>query len=86
MPLLTLNLSCENVKYPARKHFEKTNTIKTVDQQDAIEFNANELKISIFPLSNLVCHLYLWDPTKKLISPALSDSLLLGGILLGCMF
>ena len=25
MPLLTLNLSCENVKYPARKHFEKTN-------------------------------------------------------------
>ena len=26
MPLLTLNLSCENVKYPARKHFEKTNT------------------------------------------------------------
>ena len=27
MPLLTLNLSCENVKYPARKHFEKTNTI-----------------------------------------------------------
>ena len=29
MPLLTLNLSCENVKYPARKHFEKTN-IKAV--------------------------------------------------------
>ena len=27
MPLLTLNLSCENVKYPARKHFEKTNII-----------------------------------------------------------
>ena len=27
MPLLTLNLSCENVKYPARKHFEKTNKI-----------------------------------------------------------
>ena len=27
MPLLSLNLSCENVKYPARKHFEKTNTI-----------------------------------------------------------
>ena len=27
MPLLTLNLSCENVKYPARKHFEKTNMI-----------------------------------------------------------
>ena len=26
MPLLILNLSCENVKYPARKHFEKTNT------------------------------------------------------------
>ena len=26
MPLLTLNLSCENVKYPARKHFEKTNS------------------------------------------------------------
>ena len=26
MPLLTLNLSCENVKYPARKPFEKTNT------------------------------------------------------------
>ena len=25
MPLLTLNLRCENVKYPARKHFEKTN-------------------------------------------------------------
>ena len=25
MPLLTSNLSCENVKYPARKHFEKTN-------------------------------------------------------------
>ena len=25
MPLLTLNLSCENVKYPERKHFEKTN-------------------------------------------------------------
>ena len=25
MPLLTLNVSCENVKYPARKHFEKTN-------------------------------------------------------------
>ena len=25
MPLLILNLSCENVKYPARKHFEKTN-------------------------------------------------------------
>ena len=25
MRLLTLNLSCENVKYPARKHFEKTN-------------------------------------------------------------
>ena len=28
MPLLTLNLSCENVKYPARKHFEKTNRDK----------------------------------------------------------
>ena len=27
MPLLTLNLSCENLKYPARKHFEKTNTV-----------------------------------------------------------
>ena len=26
MPLLTLNLSCENVKYPARKHFGKANT------------------------------------------------------------
>ena len=26
MPLLTLNLSCENVKYLARKHFEKTNS------------------------------------------------------------
>ena len=26
MRLLTLNLSCENVKYPARKHFEKTNS------------------------------------------------------------
>ena len=26
MPLLTLNLSCENMKYPAREHFEKTNT------------------------------------------------------------
>ena len=25
MPLLILNLGCENVKYPARKHFEKTN-------------------------------------------------------------
>ena len=24
MRLLTLNLSCENVYYPARKHFEKT--------------------------------------------------------------
>ena len=28
MPLLTLNLSCENVKYPARKHFEKTNIVR----------------------------------------------------------
>ena len=28
MPLLTLNLSCENVKYPARKHFEQTNNTK----------------------------------------------------------
>ena len=28
MRLLTLNLSCENVKYPARKHFEKTNALK----------------------------------------------------------
>ena len=27
MPLLTLNLSCEDVKHPARKHFEKTNAI-----------------------------------------------------------
>ena len=27
MPLLTLNLSCENVNYPARKHFEKTNIV-----------------------------------------------------------
>ena len=27
MPLLTLNLSCENVKYPAQKHFEKTNML-----------------------------------------------------------
>ena len=26
MPLLTLNFSCENVKYPARKHFAKTNS------------------------------------------------------------
>ena len=26
MPLLTLNLTCENVKYPVRRHFEKTNT------------------------------------------------------------
>ena len=25
MPLLTLNFSCESVKYPARKHFAKTN-------------------------------------------------------------
>ena len=30
MPLLTLNLSCENVKYPARKHFEKTNKDYTI--------------------------------------------------------
>ena len=29
MPLLTLNLNCENVKYPARKHFEKTNIYPT---------------------------------------------------------
>ena len=28
MPLLTLNFSCENVKYPARKHFAKTNSRK----------------------------------------------------------
>ena len=28
MPLLILNLSCENVKYPARKHFEKTNIVE----------------------------------------------------------
>ena len=25
MPLLILNLSCENVTYPVRKHFKKTN-------------------------------------------------------------
>ena len=31
MPLLTLNLSCENVKYPARKHFEKTNSMSFMD-------------------------------------------------------
>ena len=31
MPLLTLNLSCENVKYPARKHFEKTNISNASD-------------------------------------------------------
>ena len=31
MPLLSLNLSCENMKYPARKHFEKTNTY-TIEQ------------------------------------------------------
>ena len=30
MPLLTLNLSCENVKYPVRKHFEKTNTTRPI--------------------------------------------------------
>ena len=32
MSLLTLNFSCENVKYPARKHFAKTN-INTVQKQ-----------------------------------------------------
>ena len=32
MRLLTLNLSCENVYYPARKHFEKTNKKTSVTQ------------------------------------------------------
>ena len=37
MPLLTLNFSCENVKYPARKHFEKTNTFKRQNVQKTSE-------------------------------------------------
>ena len=39
MSLLTLNLSCENVKYPARKHFEKTNTtiFSYLDHNQAIK-------------------------------------------------
>ena len=36
MPLLTLNFSCENVKYPARKHFAKTNITCTIIVIDAI--------------------------------------------------
>ena len=32
MPLLTLNFSCENVKYPARKHFAKTNMNKNAQK------------------------------------------------------
>ena len=36
MPLLTLNLGCENVKYPAQKHFEKIN--KLVHEESYLGF------------------------------------------------
>ena len=43
MPLLILNLSCENVKYPARKHFEKTN----ITYRRTAAHNVNIVNISI---------------------------------------
>ena len=39
MPLFTLNLSCENVKYLARKHFEKTNSVIVIISRDKLETN-----------------------------------------------
>ena len=36
MRLLTLNLSCENVLYPAQKHFEKTNNTLVEQSQSTV--------------------------------------------------
>ena len=44
MPLLTLNLSCENVKYPAQKHFEKTNICSNAN--GSLAFLRRNLKIA----------------------------------------
>ena len=41
MPLLILNLSCENVKYPARKHFEKTNSLKYIIMHSCVNYREN---------------------------------------------
>ena len=47
MPLLILNLSCENVKYPARKHFEMTNnywSFQNVFALDISHFHSSNSK------------------------------------------
>ena len=69
MPLLTLNLSCENVKYPARKHFEKTNThCVTVAQSNAQTYPHTNTQLNRYPdyARNAPSFVYLY-PSPPLV-------------------
>ena len=85
MPLLTLNLSCENVKYPAQKHFEKTNitnisitttmittiTIKLIMITTTSKNNDNNNHMTITKLDNNAINNYKNDTNNNIFQAML---------------